>query len=198
MLSARAGEEARIEGVEAGADDYLTKPFTARELIARVDAQLKMARMRREAAEQKAALTMEINRARQFAGEALEHVPVAFCTMDRDYCITYMNAAAMQLAALSGKPHMGARLWDLYPELIGSEVESNLRRAMVGRSFTTISGGYATTSNPALSSFMKLTHRSRTPRTPASVNMETQGLSFSSKTTRESDRARLKMKGGSF
>jgi PAS domain S-box-containing protein len=133
MLSARAGEEARIEGVEAGADDYLTKPFTARELIARVEAQLKMARMRREAAEQKAALTMEINRARQFAGEALEHVPVAFCTMDREYCITYMNAAAMELAALSGKPHMGARLWDLYPDLIGSEVESNIRRAMEER-----------------------------------------------------------------
>jgi PAS domain S-box-containing protein len=133
MLSARAGEEARIEGVEAGADDYLTKPFTARELIARVDAQLKMARMRREAAEQKAALTMEINRARQFAGEALEHVPVAFCTMDRDYRITYMNAAASQLAALSGKPHMGANLWDLYPELIGSEVEANIRRAMEAR-----------------------------------------------------------------
>ncbi|MGA9587387.1 MAG: ATP-binding protein, partial [Terracidiphilus sp.] len=133
MLSARAGEEARIEGVEAGADDYLTKPFTARELIARVEAQLKMARMRREAAEQKAALTMEINRARQFAGEALEHVPVAFGIMDRDYRITYMNAAGLQLAALSGKPHMGARLWDLYPELIGSEVELNIRRAMEDR-----------------------------------------------------------------
>ena len=133
MLSARAGEEARIEGVEAGADDYLTKPFTARELVARVDAQLKMARMRHEAAEQKAALTLEINRARQFAGEALEHVPVAFCTLDREYRITYMNAAALQLAALSGKPHMGARLWDLYPDLIGSEVESNIRRAMEAR-----------------------------------------------------------------
>jgi len=40
MLSARAGEESRIEGMEAGADDYLTKPFTARELVARVEAQL--------------------------------------------------------------------------------------------------------------------------------------------------------------
>jgi len=133
MLSARAGEEARIEGVEAGADDYLTKPFTARELIARVEAQLKMARMRREAAEQNAALTLEINRARQFAGEALEHVPIAFCTMDREYRISYMNSAAQQLAAFSGKPHMGARLWDLYPDLIGSEVESNIRRAMEAR-----------------------------------------------------------------
>ena len=130
MLSARAGEEARIEGVESGADDYLTKPFAARELIARVDAQLKMARLRREAAEQKAELTQEINRARQFAGEALEHVPIAFCTMDTEYRITYMNAAAAQLGARSGKSLVGATLWDLYPEIIGTDVEKNVRRAM--------------------------------------------------------------------
>ena len=36
LLSARAGEESRVEGLEAGADDYLVKPFSARELIARV------------------------------------------------------------------------------------------------------------------------------------------------------------------
>jgi signal transduction histidine kinase len=130
MLSARAGEEARIEGVAAGADDYLTKPFTARELIARVEAQLKMARMRQEAAEQRAALTHEINRARQFAGEALEHVPVAFATLDRDYRITYLNAAGAQLGSVSGKSLIGSSLWDLYPGVIGTDVETNVRRAM--------------------------------------------------------------------
>ena len=36
LLSARAGEASRIEGFEAGADDYLVKPFTARELVARI------------------------------------------------------------------------------------------------------------------------------------------------------------------
>src|SRR5262249_28651615 len=48
-LSARAGEESRVEGLEAGADDYLVKPFSAKELLARVGAHLEMARMRREA-----------------------------------------------------------------------------------------------------------------------------------------------------
>ncbi len=51
MLSARAGEESRVQGMEAGADDYLVKPFSARELLARVTAHLQMARMRRESSE---------------------------------------------------------------------------------------------------------------------------------------------------
>ncbi len=49
LLSARAGEESRVEGLDAGADDYLIKPFSAKELVARVSAHLQMARMRREA-----------------------------------------------------------------------------------------------------------------------------------------------------
>jgi signal transduction histidine kinase len=49
LLSARAGEESRVEGLGAGADDYLVKPFTARELLARVEAHLSMSRRRKEA-----------------------------------------------------------------------------------------------------------------------------------------------------
>ncbi|HEY9617557.1 MAG TPA: hybrid sensor histidine kinase/response regulator [Microcoleaceae cyanobacterium] len=48
LLSARAGEEAAIEGLEAGADDYLIKPFSARELMTRVNTNLQMARLRQE------------------------------------------------------------------------------------------------------------------------------------------------------
>jgi signal transduction histidine kinase len=48
LLSARAGEEAVLEGLETGADDYLVKPFAARELLARVQAHLELSRLRRE------------------------------------------------------------------------------------------------------------------------------------------------------
>lgn len=48
LLSARSGEEARAYGIEAGADDYLTKPFSARELLARVHTTLDRERMRRD------------------------------------------------------------------------------------------------------------------------------------------------------
>ncbi len=48
LLSAQAGEEARVLGLRAGADDYLTKPFSGRELLARVAGALKLARLRRE------------------------------------------------------------------------------------------------------------------------------------------------------
>jgi len=55
LLSARAGEEAILEGIRAGADEYLIKPFSARELIARVDAQIQRKQFERQlaAAEQR-------------------------------------------------------------------------------------------------------------------------------------------------
>ena len=60
LLSARAGEESLIEGMMSGADDYVVKPFTARELLARVEAHIKIASFRREALEREAKLQNEL------------------------------------------------------------------------------------------------------------------------------------------
>ena len=71
LLSARAGEEARIEGLEAGADDYLVKPFSANELVARVNANLKLARIRQAA---KAALARSEERLRELNAQLEQRV----------------------------------------------------------------------------------------------------------------------------
>src|SRR5262249_25468689 len=90
LLSARAGEEASIEGLEAGADDYLTKPFSARELIARVTANLKMAELRR-GFEQRIAEDMRAMTLLQDVGNR--------CLRDDDFkdCLTVMLDAAIEL-----------------------------------------------------------------------------------------------------
>ena len=72
LLSARAGEEASAEGLRAGADDYVTKPFSARELVARVESRITQARLR--AAEREARQSAEqANRARDVFFTMLSH-----------------------------------------------------------------------------------------------------------------------------
>ncbi|MFO1306268.1 MAG: ATP-binding protein [Burkholderiales bacterium] len=87
LLSARAGEESRIEGLDAGADDYLVKPFTASELLARVGALLERTRVR-AAAERR--LRLGLQAARMFVwdvelpGGALKHSGNAQEILGRD------------------------------------------------------------------------------------------------------------------
>jgi PAS domain S-box-containing protein len=63
LLSARAGEEARIEGLAAGADDYVVKPFSVRELLARVEGAIRLARLRRDAVARETALRFQVESA---------------------------------------------------------------------------------------------------------------------------------------
>ena len=63
LLSARAGQDAAIEGLDAGADDYLVKPFSAAELLARVRASVQLSRMRGQHARWRAALIESLHEA---------------------------------------------------------------------------------------------------------------------------------------
>ena len=87
LLSARAGEESRVEGMEHGADDYLVKPFSARELLARVQTHLEMARVRKQSEQ---ALRQ---RTAQFE-TLLNEAPLGVYVVDAELRIREMNPTA--------------------------------------------------------------------------------------------------------
>jgi PAS domain S-box-containing protein len=101
LLSARAGEEARAEGMDEGADDYLTKPFAARELLARVGANLTMARLRREA------MQAVVDNAERLS-QLFEQAPGFMCILGGpDHVFEMVNAAYIRVLGereLIGKP----------------------------------------------------------------------------------------------
>jgi len=126
MLSARAGEEARAEGLSAGADDYLIKPFTARELLARIGGTLAVARARREAAEREAELRAE-------HAEILETMTLAFIALDEDFRYVYMNAEAEGILGLKREQALNIPMWDRFPGSELTEFGQQLRCAMERR-----------------------------------------------------------------
>jgi signal transduction histidine kinase/PAS domain-containing protein len=135
LLSARAGEESRVEGMDAGADDYLIKPFTARELVARVDAHLRIARFRRQAIASELKLRQELDEARRMAAEAVENISDGFFMYDHEWRLTYANPAAERVSLINGNKDglLGTTLWQVFPDLPGTDAESHYRRCMEDR-----------------------------------------------------------------
>ncbi len=84
LLSARAGEEAQVEGMEAGADDYLIKPFSARELVARVRSHLELTRQRRESEQALRDGEARLTAANERLEAALRASPVLVFEQDRN------------------------------------------------------------------------------------------------------------------
>ena len=103
LLSARAGEESRVEGLQAGADDYLVKTFTARELLARVEAHLKLANFRRDTAEREERLRSEAELERQRLRASQD------CWRRRAACIVSFNSVKRRFA--HSRTNCIARTW---------------------------------------------------------------------------------------
>jgi PAS domain S-box-containing protein len=130
LLSARAGEESRVEGLAAGADDYLVKPFSARELLARVGAHLALARVRREAARRESDLRAEAREAQERAAAILESITDAFVALDSEWRFTHVNAQAERINGMSREDHISRSQWELFPATRGTLLEREWRRAV--------------------------------------------------------------------
>ncbi len=120
LLSARAGETARAEGLDARADDYLVKPFFARELLSRVDALLTLSRLRRAGEER--LLTY------------MDSLTDGFYVLDSAMHFSFVNASVAKRLGKSREQLLGMRIWDVIPEAVGSESHVQLSRAMHKRS----------------------------------------------------------------
>ncbi len=110
MLSARAGEEATIEGLSAGADDYLVKPFSSRELLARVGSALALADARRAAAE---ALRAENARIRNLFRQAPGFIAIM---RGPRHVFEFANAAFVRL--VGDRELVGTAVADALPEVM--------------------------------------------------------------------------------
>ncbi len=119
LLSARAGEEARVEGLHAGADDYLVKPFTARELLARVGSHLKMSRIRHEAAELERRLRAEADLERSRLREVFLQAPGPILMLTGpDFRVEFVNEAYVAAAGRKAIDDIQDKLlFDAIPEL---------------------------------------------------------------------------------
>jgi DNA-binding response OmpR family regulator len=117
MLSARAGEESRVEGMEAGADDYLVKPFSARELQARVGARIEIARVRRES--ERAVLERE-----QRLSIVQDQAPVGICEKDIEGRFLRVNDRFCEITGFSREELLQRRFQDItHPDDIQADID---------------------------------------------------------------------------
>ena len=126
LLTARAGEDSRIEGFDAGADDYLIKPFSARELLARVGALLELDSMRRRSDEASRLRTEQFE-------TLLNEAPMGVYLVDADFRICEVNPAAQPL--FGDIPDLIGRDFDeimhiLWPKAYADELVERFRHTL--------------------------------------------------------------------
>jgi signal transduction histidine kinase len=118
MLSARAGEEARIGGLQAGADDYIVKPFSAREFVARIAAHLQLSRLRERLQSEQAAMAA-----------LFEQTPMPIAVM-RGPELVFELANPPYHEVTGNRPLVGRPLLGALPELTGRGFDELLREVM--------------------------------------------------------------------
>jgi PAS domain S-box-containing protein len=110
LLSARAGDEARLEGLQAGADDYLVKPFSARELMTRIEAQLLRAEVH----------AIEESHTRRLT-TIFQHAPVAIAILKGpEHIVEFANDSYLEVAGRTAV--VGRTVREIFPEFEGQGI----------------------------------------------------------------------------
>ncbi len=116
MLSARAGEEARVEGLHKGVDDYLIKPFSARELLARVEARIEISHTRHQA-------EREAQFQRKRLSELLRQAPAAMALVEGpDHVYSLANSLYQKVFNRNENELLGRTIRQVFPEVEGQGV----------------------------------------------------------------------------
>lgn len=118
LLSARSGEECRVEGMQAGADDYLSKPFSATELLARVQAHLQTAQLRKETNQ---LLIASEERFQLF----MKHSPASAYIKDIDGRYIFVNRALSEDFSVPISEWIGKTDFDLFPSVEVTPIRRN-------------------------------------------------------------------------
>lgn len=123
LLTARAGEESKIEGWQTGADDYLVKPFSSKELVARIEAQIKIKQRRDDAL--------------QSVYNLFNEVPFAVAVLkSEDLVIEFINNYNLDIWQCKKEEVLGKPLFEARPDLRASVEAIHAEIYRTGKRFT--------------------------------------------------------------
>ena len=130
ILSAATKEDDRIKGLQAGADDYIVKPFSAKELVTRIESHLKITQQRKEALLRERELKVAAFAARKNLHDVMKNINIGFLVLNRDWNIVYLNQAMEGIYQSRKKDLLGNNYFEYYPDVIGTNLEKDMKRVM--------------------------------------------------------------------
>lgn len=129
LLSGHAPEDQRVEGFREGADGYLAKPYSVRELRALIGSMIQSARHRAEAVRREAIAEVERHALADRAA-LLESITDAFFALDCDWRFIYVNQRALDYYGKGRDELLGRSIWEVFPASAGTMLQEQYENAL--------------------------------------------------------------------
>lgn len=129
LISGHAADEHRIEGFKQGADGFLSKPYTERELRALIGSMIRAVHVRGQAAAREAREQAEQNAMRERAA-LLDSITDGFYALDETWRFTYVNQRALDYYGKRREDLLGRSFWEVFPMARTSTLEEQYTRAV--------------------------------------------------------------------